>query len=100
MRRILLLLCCCFFLQVAAMAQANEAIAKLKFEEAEEAYNTGNYQATLSKLDDVETLLGTLNPRTLYLRILAQEKIVSQDPYGKFAVLESLRGYCDMYLQK
>lgn len=36
-------------------AFAQETIAKLKYEEAEEAYTQGNYELTVSKLKDIET---------------------------------------------
>jgi len=97
MKKILLLFFTFFVVQLAAQAQ--QAIAKLKFEEAEEAFNNGQYEATISKLDAVEEILSGTSPRTLYLRILAQDKIVARNPYANYAALKALRDNCHKYLQ-
>ena len=46
----LFLLCCNF-------AMAQNTIAKLNFEEAEEAYTNNNFELTLTKIKEVEGLL-------------------------------------------
>ena len=97
MKKLLLLFFCFTFIQLSAQAQ--QAIAKLKFEEAEEAYNTGQYETTISKLDEAEALLNGTSPTTLYLRIMAQDKIVARNPYLNYAQLESIRANCNKYLQ-
>ncbi len=65
----------CFILLAFTISQslyAQEALAKLRYQEAEEAFNAGNFSLTLKKLDDVVGILKDENPRTLYLRIQAQ----------------------------
>lgn len=56
---------------------AQNTIAELHFETAEKAYNAGNYMETLAKLDDVEKLTGLMS-KTLYLRIVSQDKLADQ----------------------
>jgi len=51
-------------------------VAKMKFEEAEDAYNTGNYNDALNKLDEVDNLLGNVFEKSLYLRIRAFDKMI------------------------
>lgn len=53
-------------------------IAKLKFEDAETAYNAGEYAKTLSRLADAEKIFGKINSPILHLRILAQNKLYQQ----------------------
>lgn len=51
------------------------AAAELHFESAEKAYNAGDYLETLRKLDDTERIAGSMS-KTLYLRIVAQDKVL------------------------
>lgn len=53
---------------------AQTALAKLKFEDAEVAYNNGNLTEALSKLTDAEKLFGKTNPPILHLKIVCQFK--------------------------
>lgn len=66
---LLLLLLCCF-----GKTFAQTALAKLKFEDAEVAYNNGNLTEALSKLTDAEKLFGKTNPPILHLKIVCQFK--------------------------
>ena len=90
-------------LSLAIFSHAQEnAIATLKFEEAETAFNSGNYTATLSKLDEVDSLVGVMS-KSLYLRIVVQDKIFDpaelyQDE-AKFGLLASLRKNVSSYLK-
>jgi hypothetical protein len=45
---------------------AQTAIAKLKFEEAEETFEKKDYTTVLTKLDEAEKILGKTNPPMLY----------------------------------
>lgn len=81
-------------------ATAQTAVAKIKYEEAEEAFTQGEYATTLTRLNEAEKILGATNPRILYLRIMATDKVVQAEPYGKFAQLQALRKYCAFYLTK
>ena len=77
----------------------NATIAKLKFEEAEEAYSNNNYESTIRKLDEVETLLNSTNPKILYLKINAQSKLINSNPYGDFTLLDNARKLSAKYLK-
>ncbi|MEI8049623.1 MAG: hypothetical protein WCI92_19785, partial [Bacteroidota bacterium] len=85
-------ICICFSLS------AQTAIAKLKFEDAEEAFEKKDYTTVLTKLDEAEKLLGKTNPPMLYLRILSQDNIITTDPLKDFKILESVRDNCSYYL--
>ena len=67
---ILLCICISSFHKIKAAWQ--NTIAKLKFEEAEEAYANNNFDLALSKLIEIETLLKSPNPKILYLKINSQ----------------------------
>jgi len=77
---------------------AQTAIAKLKFEDAEEAFNNKDYTTALVKLDEAEKILGKTNPPMLYLRILSQDNMITIDPLKDFKILESVRDNCSYYL--
>ncbi|MEO5775540.1 MAG: hypothetical protein ABIQ27_01465 [Flavobacterium sp.] len=83
----------------AHFAIAQNTIAKLKYEEAEEAYSATNYELTISKLKEVETLLKTTNPKILYLRISAQSKIIAENPYEDFDLVSNTRILSTKYLK-
>lgn len=76
MKKIILLTI--LIIATAQITIAQNTIAKLKFEEAEEAYVNNDFELTLSTLKEVETLLKSTNPRILYLQILAQTKIIEK----------------------
>lgn len=87
-----------FFLMTIAFycnVHAQSTIAKLKYEEAEEYYNKNEFQETLSKLEEVEKLLGAVNPKLLYLRIIAEQKLLDEDS----SYLEPLKESCAYYLK-
>ena len=88
------------FMIIAAVqfSFAQNTIAKLKFEEAEEAYTSNNFELTLTKLKEVETLLKGTNPRTLYLQILSQTKIIERNPLGDYDIIESTKKSINKYL--
>lgn len=77
----------------------NATIAKFKFEEAEQAFSNEDYEEVLYKLKEVETLLGSSNPKVLYLQILSLSKIVEKMPYSTsnlvpetaFGLIEEIR---------
>jgi hypothetical protein len=77
-----------------------DAIAKLKYEEAEESYNKNDYSKSLTKLDEAEKILGKSNSKMLYLRILCQNAIFNIDPYKDFKIIENLRINCSRYLKQ
>ncbi|UOK43906.1 MULTISPECIES: hypothetical protein [Flavobacterium] len=70
------------FLLISSFAFAQGgAIADLKFEEAETAFNNGNYNLTLKKVDEFEKALGNMTSKSLYLRILAQDKLFAPENF-------------------
>jgi len=77
---------------------AQQAIAKIKYEEAEEAFSTNDFKTTVLKLDEAETLLKATNPRIMYLKILAQSKIIEKAPLNDYKILENTRQLCAKYL--
>ena len=54
------------FVSMFAFAQGG-AMADLKFEEAEIAFNNQNYETTIKKLDEFDKLLGSVKDKSLYL---------------------------------
>ena len=80
-------------------AVAQETIAKLKYEEAEEAYTQGNYELTVNKLREIEQMLKSTNPKILYLQLMAQSKIIEKNPYSNYAMIESARKGSAKYLK-
>ena len=80
-------------------AFAQQAIAKIKYEEAEEAYTANNFELTVTKLNEVETILKSTNPRVMYLKIMAQNAIINKNPYKDFEILKSTRFLINKYLK-
>lgn len=76
MKKTILLFISLIVLNLNSFSQV--AIAKLKFEDAETAYNVGDYAKTISRLADAEKLFGKINSPILHLRILAQNKLFQQ----------------------
>lgn len=90
------------FLFQNAIAQ-NNAIADLKFEEAETAYNNKDYNTTIKKLDEFDKLIGGIKSHSLYLRIVSQHKLLNEytlyDSEKQFMELASLRKNAHAYLK-
>ncbi len=84
---------------VCNVSVAQNTIAKLKFEEAEEAYTNNNFELTLSKIKEVETLVKTTSPKILYLKIKAQNSIIEKNPEKEYAIIESTRTIVYKYLK-
>lgn len=79
-----------------ASAQAQNAIAKIKYEQAEEAYTKGDFSTAVVKLDEAEKLLGSTNPKIMYLRIMSQDKLLD----GDSSIVDPLRKNCQYYLKE
>jgi hypothetical protein len=79
---------------------AQNTIAKLKYEEAEEAYANNNFELALSKLKDVELLLKSTSPKILYLKINSESKIIEQNPFNDFSIIEDARTQSAKYLNE
>ena len=66
------------FLLSASSAYPQNSLAIIRFTEAEEAYNSGEYSKSLGYLDETDKLLGSSNSKTLYLRILNTHKLIEE----------------------
>lgn len=85
-----------FLLTVSAHSQMG--VAKIKYQEAEEAYTDKKYELCIEKLNEVVEVLKETNPRVQYLRIVCYSKIVEKDPITHFPNLLQLKEYCISYL--
>src|SRR5690606_23984698 len=79
-------------------AQAQETIARFKYEYAEKAFVAENYQECIDNLNEAEKLLGKTAPNILHLKILAQHQLFEKDPFENYEALETLRSNCSTYL--
>ncbi|WP_293895692.1 tetratricopeptide repeat protein [Flavobacterium sp.] len=80
-------------------AFTQKAIAKIKYEEAEEAYSINDFETTLTKLNEVETILESTNPKVMYLKIMVQSKIIEKKPFNNYKIIENARQLCTKYLK-
>ena len=95
MKRLLILLLLTGF-HLTVIGQST--IARIKYEQAEEAYNNGNLKEALTKLDETEKMLGSINPKILYLRIMTQKLLLDKGNYS-FGLLDSLRKNTGYYIK-
>lgn len=58
---------------------AQTTIAKIKYEQAEQAYADGDYKTALKKTQETEDILKSSNPKTLYLKVMSQFKLLDTD---------------------
>lgn len=78
---------------------SQNAVAKIKYEQAEEAYQNGKYQDAIDYLNEAEKILKGPNTTTLYLKILSQNKVVETSNSVDFTLINSLRQNCATYLK-
>jgi opacity protein-like surface antigen len=103
MKRLLLTVFFSLLLQLQINAQNQQA--KIKYMDAEEAFAAGNYKTSLAKLDEAEKLLGSSNPKILFMRIMVQDQLIRTDTnffrsYTNYAILSALRDNCNNYTKK
>lgn len=91
---------CLLLLVLALPVQAQETIARLKYEEAEEAFAAGKYETTLAKLAEVEKMLKSSNSKILYLRIMAQDQWWKSKPTPDPELIARLKKDCGIYMAK
>ncbi|MEO5775583.1 MAG: tetratricopeptide repeat protein, partial [Flavobacterium sp.] len=89
-----------FLLGCHFVTAQNATIAKLKYEEAEEAYLADNYETVLIKLDEAQKEFGKTNPPIMHLRIMAQSKLLGEFPHNKGDLLLKLNQNCKFYLKE
>ncbi len=97
MKKLTLLLFILFSSNYLAFSQ--QAIAKIKFEEAQEAFDSRYYELTLSKINEVEELVKGTGPKVIYLKIMAESKLIEQNPMKDYKILENTRNQCSQYLK-
>ncbi|WP_417367221.1 FKBP-type peptidyl-prolyl cis-trans isomerase [Flavobacterium beibuense] len=101
MNKIVIIICLlCTLCTVSVKAQ--NTLAKLEYEEAEQCYLKGDYANAVTKLQVLEDK-GFKNPKVLHLRIMARSCFVlgiSRIDYilSGFLMLEKLNSECDFYL--
>jgi hypothetical protein len=78
---------------------AQSALAKLKYQDAEEAYTKEDYRLAITKLNEAEGILKATNPRILYLKIMAQSKLIQPNPYADYSLLDNTRKLSTKYLK-
>lgn len=83
-------------LLISQLVSGQAMLAKLKYEEAEKAYQENNFKATLQLVDEVEKMIKGTSPKTLYLKILATQKLGIND----YKTLVGLREKCGYFLEK
>ena len=93
------------FLLSQPQVNAQNQLAKIKYMDAEEAFAAGNYRTSLAKLDEAEKLLGSSNPKILFMRIMVQDQLIRTDTnffksYANYAILSALRDNCNNYTKK
>lgn len=88
-----------FYLWVS-IAQAQTNTAQVKFEQAEEAFTGEKYTEALTLLQEAEDILGFINPKIMYLRIMAQYFLIEKEPYKDYELLKELRENCAFFLKE
>lgn len=88
------------FLLITAPAGAQNTLAKIKYELAEEAFEKNDFKTAISELDGAEKILGSTNPKILYLRIQAQFKLIEANPLVDFSIIEDARKNCAYYMKQ
>jgi chorismate mutase len=97
MKKILIILC---FLAIGFFARSQSMIAKIKYEDAEAAYQKGDYPLAITKLNETEAILKSSNPRILYLRVMAQYKMIENDMTNDADIIEKTRKLAGDYVTK
>ena len=92
-----------FFVVLCNKTFSQSAMADLKFEEAETTFNNQDYETTIKKLDEFDKLLGSIKDKSLYLRIISQNKLFEPSKLyeneSNFNLLSSLRKNSSAYLK-
>lgn len=96
-----LLLCLFLFLNSNIFAQ--NAVAELQFEQAETAFNDGDFDLTIQKVDAFEASLGNITDKSLYLRVVSQSKLFRPEYFfsdsKQFALYNALLANSSKYIK-
>jgi len=96
MKKILFVFFILMFTVLCSWAQMG--VAKIKYDEAEEYYTSKKYDETLKRLEEIEVILKSTNPKLMYLKIMCYSKILESDPNKRFKLLLDFRKLCNTYL--
>ncbi len=66
------------------------AIAKIKYQEAEEAFEAGKFDVALKKINNVEELLGSSNSKILFLKILIEDTLFKFERRSRIPSFKSI----------
>lgn len=81
-------------------ASAQSTIAQFKYEEAEDAFSKDDFKTSLEKLRETEKLLGAVNQKIMFLRILAEYKQLTSSPITDLAMTADLREHVDFFMKE
>ena len=84
------------FIFLSITSKSQSALAKIKYEEAELAFQKGKYNESLKLLNEVEGIIKSTSPKTLYLKILS----IRGGGIDDYNELKLIRGYCKYFLEK
>ena len=92
-----------FFVLTSTTIFSQNAVAELKFEEAETAFNSGDFELTIQKADEFENTLGNITDKSLYLRVVSQNKLFNPANFysdeKQFILCNSLTANVAKYLK-
>jgi hypothetical protein len=77
-------------------SKAQPMLAKIKYEEAEQAFQNKDYKSALQLIEEVEKIYQGTSPKTLYLKIFSLKESGDTD----FKTTQTLRSYCNLFLEK
>ncbi|TAH17617.1 MAG: hypothetical protein EAZ08_13205 [Cytophagales bacterium] len=104
MKKLFLILAVFFLFVHYLSAQNSTTLAQLKYDDAEQAFKRNDFTTCLSKLAEVEEILGQVNPKTLYLKVKARWGYLGKlDLYASrsnYQYVSALQDDCNSYLQK
>lgn len=78
----------------ASESHAQDALAKLEYQDAETAYQNDNYSKALEHLEATKKLLGSTNATIMYLEISAKDKLLNTNNTSSYTH-ESLKQLCN-----
>jgi hypothetical protein len=89
------------FLMLGSLSSYSQnAIAKIKYEDAELDFSNQNYVKALVTLTEVETLLGRKTPKVSHLKIMAGSKIIEANPYNDFELIKQIKDEANFFLKE
>lgn len=87
-----------YSLSLSSTVEAQNTLAKLKFEDAEKAFSEGNYNNCINLLDESEELYGETTASILHLRIMAEGQILLDNPNPDEVQVKKVKELCARYM--